>query len=115
MPRCSRCTSPRCGRRRGPVHATWLAAVHAPDWHVSLKSQALPSLHDVPFATLVYAVALTLGWHVSHVLAPFAAPEATHAPPTKQNPGSNVAAEHCPVVGLHVPAVWHESGAVHVT
>jgi hypothetical protein len=23
--------------------------------------------------------------------------------------------EHCPLVGLHVPAMWHSSAAVHVT
>ena len=27
----------------------------------------------------------------------------------------SVGAEHCPVDVLHVPAVWHESGALHVT
>ena len=32
------------------VHVTWLPAVHAPDWHVSLRSHLLPSLHVVPLA-----------------------------------------------------------------
>src|ERR1700728_4371305 len=51
----------------GAVHVTWLPAVQTPDWHVSERSQALPSLHDVPLATFVYPEVLTVGWHVSHV------------------------------------------------
>jgi hypothetical protein len=35
----------------GAVQVTWLPAVQTPDWHVSLRSQALPSLHEVPAAT----------------------------------------------------------------
>jgi hypothetical protein len=82
---------------------------------VSFRSQALPSLHDVPLLTLEYPAVLTLGWHVSQVLVPFVAPEATHAPPMSQKPAVSVAVEQTPVAVLHVPAVWHESGAVHVT
>jgi len=58
---------------------------------------------------------LTLGWHVSHVLLPFVAPAATHAPLIAQNPAFNVGAEHVPVEVEHVPAVWQASGAAHVT
>jgi hypothetical protein len=58
---------------------------------------------------------VTLGWHVSHVFVPFVAPDETHAPPIEQKPALSVGAEHTPVLVLHVPAVWQESGAVHVT
>jgi hypothetical protein len=37
----------------GAVHDTWLPAVHVPDWHVSLRSHAFPSLQDVPLLTFV--------------------------------------------------------------
>jgi hypothetical protein len=94
---------------------TVLPAVHVPAWQVSLRSHAFPSLHDVPLLTFEYADVLTLGWHVSQVFVPFAAPDATHTPPIEQKPALSVAAEQTPVVGLHVPAVWHESGALHVT
>jgi hypothetical protein len=63
------------------VQTTVTPAVQMPAWHVSLESQRLPSLHDVPLLTAEYCVVLAPGWHVSHVFAPFAAPEATHAPP----------------------------------
>jgi hypothetical protein len=43
------------------VHVTWLPAAHTPAWQESLRSQRLPSLHDVPLATFVYALVLTLG------------------------------------------------------
>jgi hypothetical protein len=58
---------------------------------------------------------LTPGWHVSHVLVPFVAPLATHAPPIAQKPALSVGAEQAPVPVLHAPAVWQESGAVQVT
>ncbi len=49
------------------------------------------------------------------MLVPLVAPLGTHAPPIEQKPALRVGAEHVPVAELHVPAVWHESGAVHVT
>jgi hypothetical protein len=97
------------------VHTTVLPAVQTPAWQLSLESQRLPSLHAVPSLTSEYCVVLTAGWHDSHVLAPFAAPAATHAPPMKQDPALSVGAEQTPVVALQVPAVWQESGAVQVT
>ena len=45
----------------GAAHVTWLPAMHAPDWHVSPTSQALPSLHDVPLVTFVNVDVLTEG------------------------------------------------------
>jgi hypothetical protein len=97
------------------VHVTGFAPVQAPLWHVSVWVHAFPSLHAVPLLAFVYADVLTAGWHVSHVFAPFVAPAATHAPPIAQNPLFSVGVEHAPVVALQVPAVWQESGAVHVT
>jgi hypothetical protein len=82
---------------------------------VSLRSQALPSLQAVPLLTFEYADVLTAGWHVSQMFEPLAASLGTQAPPKSQKPALSVGAEHIPVDELHVPAVWHESGAVHVT
>jgi hypothetical protein len=75
----------------------------------------LPSLHAAPLLTAEYCVVFAAGWHVWHVLAPFAVPEATHAPPMEQKPALRVGAEQTPVEGLHVPELWQESGAVQVT
>ena len=46
------------------VQVTWLPAVHVPDWHVSFKSHASPSLHVVPFAAVGFEQAPVLGLHV---------------------------------------------------
>jgi hypothetical protein len=73
-----------------------------------------PSLHAVPLLTFEYCVVLAVGWHVSHVLAPFVVAEATHAPTMKQKPALSVAVQ-TPVEALQEPAVWQESGAVHTT
>ena len=43
------------------AHTTGLLPVQTPLWQVSVCVQALPSLHVVPFATLVQAVVLTAG------------------------------------------------------
>jgi hypothetical protein len=44
--------APGLWQESGAVQVTWLAAVHTPDWHESLRSHALPSLQLVPFARL---------------------------------------------------------------
>ena len=59
------------------VHTTGFVPAHVPFWHVSVRVQAFPSLHVVPFAAFGF--------------------------------------EHTPVAGLHVPATWHWSSAVHTT
>jgi hypothetical protein len=69
----------------------------------------------VPLPTFEYVEVLAAGWHVSHVLVPLVAPDATQAPPMAQKPAFSIGAEQTPLVVLQVPAVWHESGAVHVT
>jgi hypothetical protein len=38
-----------------------------------------------------------------------------HAPLMEQKPALSVGAEHRPVVGLHVPGLWQESPAAHLT
>ncbi len=48
---------------------------------------------------------LRLGWHVSQVFVPLAAPVETHALPMKQKLDLSVGGEHTPVEVLHVPAV----------
>ncbi len=77
--------------------------------------QAFPSLHELPLLTFEYCVVLAVGWHVAHVFVPLLAPAATQAPPIAQKPALSVGAAQSPVVALHVPAVWHASGAVQVT
>lgn len=97
------------------VQTTVAPAVQTPAWHMSFESQRLPSLHAAPLLTLEYCVVLTAGWHVWHVVAPFVAPDATHAPLIEQKPALSVGAVHTPVDVLHVPGLWQESGAVQVT
>ena len=46
------------------VHVTWLPAAQTPLWHVSFKSQALPSLQAVPFAAVGFEHWPVLGLHV---------------------------------------------------
>ena len=88
----------------GDVQVTWLCTVQVPAWQLDV-SQAFPLLHVVPFVTGEYAVVLTLGWHVSQVFVPLAAPAATQALPMKQKPGLSVAGEQVPLVVLQAPAV----------
>ncbi len=90
-------------------------AVQTPAWQVSFEWQAFPSSHAAPLPTFEYWEALTLGWQVSQVLVPLLAPAGIHAPPIEQKPGLSVGREHTPVEELQIPAVWQESGAVHVT
>jgi hypothetical protein len=66
------------------VHVTGFEPVQVPALHVSVCVQASPSLQGVPSLTLEYWVVLALGWHVSHVFDPLAAPAATQTPPMKQ-------------------------------
>jgi hypothetical protein len=107
--------TPGLWHESGAVHATWLPAVQTPAWHEPFKSQASPSLHAVPLLTLEYCVVLTAGWHVAHVVAPFVAPAATHAPPMEQKPALSVGAEQTPVEASQTPGLWQESGAVQTT
>jgi len=45
------------------VQVTWLAAVQTPVWQESVKSQALPSLHAVPFGAVGVEQTPVLGLH----------------------------------------------------
>jgi hypothetical protein len=49
------------------AHVTVPPAAHAPFWHESFKSQALPVVHAVPFAAAGLVHAPVAGWHVPAV------------------------------------------------
>jgi hypothetical protein len=114
------------------VHVVEAPAAHTPLWHVSFVSQALPSMQGVPSLTAgfeqtpVSGLHVPMAWHWSSaahatVTPGVQAPETqvsftSHALPSLQAvPSATVGFEHCPVDGLHVPAMWHWSEAVHVT
>src|SRR5437773_416233 len=99
---------------------------------MSVRVQALASLHEVPFAFAgfehlpVQGMQIPAAWHWSeatHVTG-F---EPTHAPawhvsvcvqalPSLQaEPFAFGGFEHNPVAGSHTPARWHWSAAAHVT
>ena len=46
------------------MHVTGLPPAHVPDWQVSVCVHRLPSLHDVPFATVGFEYAPVAGLHV---------------------------------------------------
>jgi hypothetical protein len=91
----------------------------------------LPSLHAVPFTAVGFEHAPVPGlhvpatWHWSDAVHVTAVPAqlplvhtspVVHAFPSLQAvPFEAVGFEHVPVLGLHVPATWHWSDAVHVT
>ena len=106
--------------------------MHTPAWHVSVRVQAFPSEHDVPFDATGFEHAPLAGshvpavWHASlavHVfgLPPVQTPDwhesvCVHAFPSEHDvPYEAAGYEHTPVDPLHVPAVWHWSLATHVT
>jgi hypothetical protein len=114
------------------VHVTGFDPVHVPFWQLSLWVHALPSLHDVPFAATGFEHVPLAGsqvpavWHASLAVHVTALPPVhvpfwqlslcVHALPSLQDvPLAATGFEHVPVLGLHVPAVWHVSLAVHVT
>jgi hypothetical protein len=114
------------------VHVTGLAPAQVPAWHVSVCVHALPSLHVVPLADVGLEHAPLVGshvpatWHWSlgvHVtgFVPVQTPAwheslCVHELPSLHVvPFGDVGLEHAPVAGLHVPATWHWSLAVHVT
>jgi hypothetical protein len=116
----------------GATHATGLLPVHTPTWHVSVCEHALPSLQLVPsdFAGLEHTPVALLQvpavWHWSGAaqvigLAPVHVP-AWHVsiwvqalPSLHEAPLAFAGLEQMPVPELQVPAVWHWSGAAHVT
>ena len=106
--------------------------MHVPLRQLSLCVHALPSSHPVPSATAGFEQAPVAGlhvpaaWHWSlalHVtgLLPVQLPDwqlslCVHALPSLQAvPLATCGFEHAPVAGLHVPATWHWSLAMHVT
>src|SRR5580704_2480097 len=106
--------------------------VHVPLSHASVSVHAFPSLQLVPSAGGGFEQAPVLGLHVPatwqaslavHVTGsdpvhvPLSQASAcVHALPSLQAvPLIASGFEHCPVLGAHVPTVWHWSLAVHVT
>jgi len=98
--------------------------MHTPDWHVSPREHAFPSLHTVPLLAvgLVHAPVVVLQvpgrWHWSVAAQSFGAPgwqtPAWHVSPSEQAlpslhtvPSERGGFEHVPLVGLQVPAEWH--------
>src|SRR5208283_4637668 len=111
------------------VHVTWPITSHTPPKH-SLVSQALPSLHAVPFGAAglaehspVLGLQVPGRWHWSfaaHATWPTSVQTpAWHEfrsqglPSLQVVPSGAAGLEHVPLPGSHVPATWHWSLAVH--
>src|SRR5207302_797941 len=114
------------------AHVTGFVPVHAPAWHLSVWVHASPSLHVVPFAAAglehcpVLVSHVPTVWHWSDAVqatgfepahVPFVHESVcVHALPSLHDvPFGAAGFEHCPVLVLHVPDVWHWSDAAHVT
>src|SRR6266403_992324 len=121
-----------------PTSWHWSSAVHTtavplqvPLWHVSSCVHLLPSSHVAPLAfggleqVPVAASQVPTSWHWSsavHVVpAPLVHVPLRHVSPVVQGlpsshdvPSAFVGFEQAPVAGLHVPASWHWSCALHV-
>ena len=108
--------------------------MHAPPWQVSAAVQALPSLHDVPFACGVAAEHTPdCGLHTPAAKQGIPGAGQTTGLPPVQTPDAHVSVwvqplpslhivpsafagnVQTPVCGLHVPAVWHAVGAPQTT
>src|SRR5882724_11704406 len=116
----------------GATHTTGDAPVHVPAWQVSTCVQASPSLHTAPSGlagfehTPVDGLHVPTSWHWSVALqttglAPVQTPAWQVSVWVQALPSLHVAPsalsgfEHKPVLGLHVPALWHWSAAVQTT
>jgi hypothetical protein len=114
------------------AHVTGLAPVQAPDWHVSVVVQALPSSQEDPLLLAGFEHAPVDGshvpaaWHWSEArqatgLLPLQTPAwqvsvCVQAFPSLQGvPLLFAGLEHAPVEESHVPATWHWSDAAHAT
>jgi hypothetical protein len=114
------------------VHTTGFDPMQVPPRHVSVCVQASPSLHAVPSGsgvglehTPVVGSQVPAVWH--WVAGAHTTGVPAHAPlvhtsfvsqgfPSLQDvPSGATGFEHMPVAGLHVPATWHGSIAVHTT
>jgi hypothetical protein len=104
---------------------------HTPPVQTSPVVHALPSLHTVPFAAAGFVQDPVAGlhvpatWHWSLAMQVVGVP-VMHTPPLHAmvpvqafppQPVPSVAAgfEQVPVLGLHTPATWQSSLAVHTT
>ena len=109
----------------------WVVPLQVPAWQLSPVVQALPSLHVVPFAIGGFEQApvdwlhVPAVWHwscaVQVTVVPLQVPAwqasaVVQAFPSLQVvPSALLGFVQAPVDGLHIPAVWHWSCAVHVT
>jgi hypothetical protein len=112
-------------------HVVGFVPTHAPFWHESVCVHALLSLHVVPLAASgllhlpVVLSHLPARWQPSCAVHVTAAPAhlpfvqtsvvVQRSPSSHDVPSVFEGFEHTPVVGSHVPAVWHVSSATHVT
>jgi hypothetical protein len=115
------------------VQLTESVPAHVPATHAYVSHAFGLETAQLPPVTGLGAVHVPVpGWHVPGVLHSGAVHvtglDPTHAPvwhvyfvkqrfvPVHGVPVSGAGAEHVPVVGLHVPAAWHASGAAgHTT
>ena len=107
---------PALWHESGAEQVTGVEPTQAPlPLQASVCVQALASEHVVPLERLVHAAVDVAGaqlWHWFDGLSAFSAMQAS---PMKQYPDLRVAVPHCPLPVLHVPALWHVSGAEQVT
>ena len=114
------------------VHVTKPVDVQTPAWQASPVVHALPSLHGAPFVFGGFVHVPVMGlhvpgsWHWSsavHVtgFAPVQLPDWQGSVCVQRSPSLHglpfvlAGFEHTPVDGLHAPASWHWSCAVHTT
>jgi hypothetical protein len=114
------------------VQVTGLPPTQRPSWQLSARVQAFPSSQVAPSALVGFEQAPDVGsqvpgaWHWSDAAQLMVSPP-THVPAWQASvrvhafpslhlvPSALAGFEQTPLVGLHVPASWHWSEAVHVT
>ena len=106
------------------VHVTGFPPVHVPDWQVSVRVQALPSLHPVPSGLAGFEQApvalshMPMPWHWSlaahttgfepvQVPAWQVSARVQASPSLHPVPSGLAGFEQVPVIVSHVPAPWH--------
>src|SRR2546427_660780 len=119
----ARCWQPVTGSQVSAVHGLAslqlraVPAVQTPAWHVSAPWHALPSLHDVPFASAAGRHPAP-GWHASAVHGWLSLQ--LRAPPAVHTPAWHVSAPLHALPSLHdVPfasaACWHPATGSHAS
>jgi hypothetical protein len=116
----------------GAPHVTGFAPVHVPFWQVSVRVQAVPSLHALPLALAGFVHSPVDGLHVPAVWHWSSAVQTTASPP-EQLPFEQVSVrvhalpspqavpfgllgfEQTPVAGSQTPVSWQALLATHTT